>query len=77
MAAACGAHGTPWEGSAIAYWYRVIAAGRRRPWRVRCPAGCADDGEPEPWLCGGRWLGMLPAQRDDAGTQQILLGTGV
>ena len=27
LAAACGAHCTPWEGSAIAYWYRVIAAG--------------------------------------------------
>ena len=27
LAAACGAGCTPWEGSAIAYWYRVIAAG--------------------------------------------------
>jgi anti-sigma B factor antagonist len=27
LAAACGGHCTPWEGSAIAYWYRVIAAG--------------------------------------------------
>ena len=27
LAAACGAYCTPWEGSAIAYWYRVIAAG--------------------------------------------------
>jgi hypothetical protein len=27
VAAACGARCTPWEGSAIAYWCRVIAAG--------------------------------------------------
>jgi hypothetical protein len=27
LAAACGAHCTPWEGSAITCWYRVIAAG--------------------------------------------------
>ena len=27
LAAACGTRSTPWEGSAIAYWYRVIAAG--------------------------------------------------
>jgi hypothetical protein len=27
LAAACGAHCTPGEGSAIAYWYRVIAVG--------------------------------------------------
>jgi hypothetical protein len=29
LAAACGAHCTPWEGSAIAYWHRVTAAGVR------------------------------------------------
>jgi len=27
LAAACGECRTPWEGSAIAYWCRVIAAG--------------------------------------------------
>ena len=29
LAAACGAHCTPWEGCAIAYWHRVTAAGVR------------------------------------------------
>jgi STAS domain len=27
LAAACGEHCTPWEGSAVAYWYQVIATG--------------------------------------------------
>jgi hypothetical protein len=43
LAAACGARCTPWEGSAIASWYWVTAAGQRPPWRVRCAAGCVDD----------------------------------
>jgi len=31
--AACVAHCTPWEASAIAYLYQVIAAGQRQPVR--------------------------------------------
>jgi hypothetical protein len=52
---ACGERCTPWEGSAVAYWDRVIATGAAAApaerqqrgslgcWRVLCGAGCADD----------------------------------
>jgi anti-anti-sigma factor len=55
VAAACGERCMPWEGSAVAYWDRVIATGAAAApaegkqrgslgcWRVFCAAGCADD----------------------------------
>jgi hypothetical protein len=46
LAAACGTHCTSWEDSAIAYWYRVIAAGA-----VATLAGSVRGGDPDFVMC--------------------------